>query len=274
MRDLDLLNLFTEQSAEKFKPAKLDTGRLDPNSFNVDLPAPSRQVFSNTIVAEPPAESFEQFSIAVPVLDDEPETETEDEADEEAVAAEDEAETDEADEDGGGGNGKQKLSYYNHQGDVPPGFKAAAACANCAYFICWEYEHEQYCGKYDFPCTPNYTCDDFKSRRQADEEAMERVRAELQEVKLSEQQESEEEAIVSSEEDKKEVYADDVQELLEEYKEVVQKFSDGALVNEMLTLTRSRFNKRSVFADAFLDMHYRNEYKRRNGTLEGAFTEV
>lgn len=265
MRDLDLLNTFTEQSLPLSKPAKLDAGRLDPYSFDINTPPPTRQVFTNAVVPESLSQvgDFEAFAVAVPV-DDEPNEEQVAEATTEATT--EETKPSEAD----ALASKQKLSFYSHQGDVPPGFKAASSCTNCTYFIWWEYEHEHFCSKYDFPCTPNYTCDDFKSKREAEEEANERLR---QQLLLSEQQESEEEVVTAVESDKKEVYTDDVQDLIDEYKEVIQKFSDGALAGEILTLTKSRFNKRSIFADAFLDMHYRNEYKRRNGTLEGAFIE-
>lgn len=271
MRDLDLLNTFTEQSAHMFKPAKLDAGPINSYSFDTDRSMPARQVFSNTIVAEPEAPvgnlDFETFAVAEPVEDDVAVDNVVEELPKESETSDENEVEDKT-------STKQKLSFYNHQGDVPPGFRAASSCTNCVFFIWWEYEHEHFCNKYDFPCTPNYTCDDFKSKRQAEEEDYKKeIERAKEQLLLSEQQETEVEAVVEAEDQQKELYTDEVQELIEEYKEVIQKFSDGALAGEVLTLTKSRFNKRSIFADAFLDMHYRNEYKRQNGTLDGAFTE-
>jgi hypothetical protein len=257
MRDLDLLNTFIEQSANKFVPAKIDSGAINSLSLQLDAPVPQRQVFSNAVVAEPE----EEFFVATPVLDDEPEEELEAEPEPEPEAeAEPEPEPEpEADEEP---KEVAKQKFSAHQGDVPPGFKVSVSCANCAYFICWDYEQDHFCRKHDFPCAANYTCNDFKSKREADEEAHQRF---IEEV--SEAREVFADAAASASEEATEP------ENQEDYQSVLQKFSDATLADEVLTLTQSRFSKRSIYADAFLDMHYRSEYKRRNGTLKGAFIE-
>jgi hypothetical protein len=149
--------------------------------------------------------------------------------------------------------GTQKFGYmYGVVGEVPKGYKAAAACCNCKY-------SDGYCTKYNFPIAGNYSCDDFEV-------------IPVPEMYSNKMVDLEEPASATIVTDKMtEVDLSPLDQALVLYESVLSTLADGDLAGDVLNKVVERFSNRSEYADAFLRLKYRRAYEDKHGSLEGAF---
>ena len=143
----------------------------------------------------------------------------------------------------------QKFSY-GVVGDVPPGFKAAVACANC------KYQGFDRCTKYNFPLSFNYSCDSFEV------------------IKVETEEEDSSQVEMYTKEPPREEQLTPLDKAVLDYDAVLTTFADGDIASAALNKVIERFTNRSEYADAFLKLRYRRFYEDKHGNLEGAYLEI
>lgn len=150
----------------------------------------------------------------------------------------------------------QKFSYmYGVVGEVPKGYKAAAACYNCKH----RESIADICMKYNFPVASNYGCESFEVIPPP----------EMYSNQVAEPEPAPEQSVNSN--TATEVELSPLDQALVTYESVLSTLADQEIAGSVLNRVTERFSNRSDYADAYLKLKYRRAYEDKHGSLEGAF---